>query len=242
MTSLLVTGGTGHLGRPTVNAFRTAGHEVRILSRRAGPDHVVADLTTGEGLAAALEGADVVVHLATSLRGQDAQQTRNLLAAAAGVKHLVVMSIAGIDRIPLGYYRTKLEVERLVEASGVPYTIQRATQFHDLVERVFAAQRYLPVVIAPKMMMMQPIAVEDVAARLTELVGEPPVKGRAPDIGGPERLSVPELAHIWKRAKGSRRPIVGVRLGGKVFRAFANGEAMVDGPAYGRITFAEHLG
>ncbi|TCC21281.1 SDR family oxidoreductase [Kribbella sindirgiensis] len=241
MTSLLVTGGTGHLGRPTVIALRAAGHEVKVLSRRAGPDRVVADLTTGEGLAAALEGADVVVHLATSLRGKDAQQTRNLLPAAAGVKHLVVMSIAGIDRIPLGYYRAKLEVERLVEESGVPYTIQRATQFHALVDRVFAAQRYLPVVIAPKMM-MQPIAAEDVAARLTELVGEPPVKGRAPDIGGPERLSVPELAHLWKRAKGSRRPILGARLGGKVFRAFANGEAMVDGPAYGRITFAEHLG
>lgn len=241
MTSLLVTGGTGRLGRPAVNAFRTAGHQVRVLSRRAGPDRVVADLTTGEGLAAAVDGADVVVHLATSVRGKDAQQTRNLLGALAGVRHLVVMSIAGIDRIPLGYYRGKLEVERLVEDSGVPYTIQRATQFHDLVDEVFAAQRYLPVVFAPKMM-LQPIAVEDVATRLTELVDAPPLKGRAPDIGGPERLSVPELAHIWKRAKGTRRPIVPVRLGGKVFRAFANGEAMVEGPAYGRITFAEHLG
>ena len=241
MTSLLVTGGTGRLGRPAVNAFRAAGHQVCVLSRRAGPEHVVADLTTGEGLTAAVQGADVVVHLATSTRGQDAQQTRNLLGAVAGLRHLVVMSIAGIDRIPLGYYRAKLEVERLVEESGVPYTILRATQFHDLVAQVFAAQRYLPVVVAPKMM-MQPIAVEEVAARLTELVGAPPLKGRAPDIGGPERLSVPELAHIWKRAKGSRRPILPVRLGGKVFRAFAAGDAMVDGPAYGRITFAEHLG
>ena len=241
MNSILVTGGTGHLGRPTVSQLRAAGHQVRVLSRKHGPDRVVADLTTGTGLEAAVEGAAVIVHLATSLGRQDAQQTRRLVEAAAGVRHLVVMSIAGIDRIPLSYYKTKLEVEHVIEQSGVPYTIQRATQFHDLIDRVFSAQRYLPVVVAPTIS-LQPIAVEDVAARLTELVGQPPVKGRAPDIGGPERRTVRDLARIWKQAKGSRRPIVPLRLGGKVFRAFANGDAMVDGPTYGRITFAEHLG
>ncbi|MER7243311.1 NAD(P)H-binding protein [Kribbella sp. NPDC000426] len=241
MTSILVTGGTGNLGRPTVSQLRAAGHHVRVLSRAAGPDRVVADLTSGAGLRAAVEGADVVVHLATSLGRGDARQARNLVEAAAGVQHLLLMSIAGIDRIPLAYYRTKLEVEEIVQDSGVPYTIQRATQFHDLVDRVFAAQRYLPVLVAPTMS-LQPISVEEVGARLTELVGQPPVKGHAPDIGGPERLTVRELAWIWKQAKGSRRPIVPLRLGGKVFRAFARGDAMVDGPTYGRITFAEHLG
>ncbi|WP_410787210.1 SDR family oxidoreductase [Kribbella sp. C-35] len=241
MTSILVTGGTGTLGRPTVARLRAADHQVRVLSRKPGPDRVVADLTTGVGLAAATGGADVIVHLATSQGRRDIQQTRNLLEAAGGVQHLIVMSIAGIDRIPLAYYKHKLEAERLVAESGVPYTILRATQFHNLVDRVLTSQRFLPVVLAPAIT-LQPIAVEDVAVRLAELVDAPPLKGRAADIGGPERRPVVELAQMWKRSRSSHRPVVPLRLGGKTFRAFAAGAATVDGPAYGRITFADYLG
>ena len=240
MTSILVTGGTGTLGKPTVARLRAADHQVRVLSRKPGPDRVVGDLTTGEGLAAAIDGSDVVVHLATSQGRRDVEQTRNLLKAAAGVQHLVMMSIAGIERIPLAYYRYKLEAERLVVGSGVPYTILRATQFHNLVDRVLAAQRFLPMVLAPAIT-LQPIAVEDVAVRLAELVDEPPLNGRVADIGGPERLPVLELARMWKQARSWRRPVVPLRLGGKIFRAYADGSAMVDGPEYGRITFADYL-
>ena len=240
MSSILVTGGTGTLGRPTVTRLRAADHQVRVLSRKLGPDRVVADLTSGEGLSAAVRGADVIVHLATSQGRRDIQQARNLLAAARGVKHLVVMSIAGIDRIPMPYYRHKLEAERLAAVSGLPYTILRATQFHNLIDRVLSAQRFLPAVLAPTIS-LQPIAVEDVAVRLTELVAEPPVNGRAPDIGGPERLPVAELARVWKQTRGVHRPVVPLRLAGKAFRAFADGDAMVDGPAYGHLTFAEYL-
>ncbi|MFC6156977.1 SDR family oxidoreductase [Kribbella jiaozuonensis] len=239
MSSILVTGGTGTLGRPTVTRLRALDDQVRVLSRDPGPDHVVADLTSGEGLAA-VEGSDVIVHLATSEGRDDVQQTRNLLAAAPGVKHLVVMSIAGIDRIPMPYYRYKLEAERLVAESGVPYTILRATQFHNLIDRVLSAQRFLPAVLAPAIS-LQPIAVEDVAVRLAELVAGPPVNARAADIGGPERLPVVELARRWKQARAVHRPVVPLRLAGKAFRAFAAGAAMVDGPAYGHITFAEYL-
>lgn len=237
MSSILVTGGTGTLGRPTVT--RLADHQVRVLSRKPGPDRVVADLTTGEGLTV-VAGSDVIVHLATSLGRKDVQQTRNLLAAAAGVKHFVMMSIAGIDRIPLGYYRHKLEAERLVAESGVPYTILRATQFHNLVDRVLTVQRFLPAMLAPAVP-LQPIAVDDVANRIAELVDQPPVNGRASDLGGPERLPVTELARLWKEARGVRRPVIPVRLPGRIFREYANGAATVDGPAYGRITFAEYL-
>ena len=236
MSSILVTGGTGTLGRPAVARLRT--HDVRVLSRRPGPDHVVGDLTTGEGLA--LDGFDIVVHLATSQGRRDIDQTRNLLAAASGVRHLIVMSIAGIDRIPLRYYRYKLEAERLVAGSGVPYTILRATQFHDLIDQLLGAQRFLPAVLAPTVT-LQPIAVEEVAARLAELVEQPPVNGRAEDIGGPERRSVVELARMWKDARAIRRPLLPVRLPGRTFRAFAAGDATVDGPEYGKITFAEYL-
>ncbi|WP_350276637.1 NAD(P)H-binding protein [Kribbella sp. HUAS MG21] len=240
MTSILVTGGTGTLGRPTVARLQAAGHQVRVLSRKPGPDRAVGDLTTGAGLAEAFDGSDVVVHLATSSGSKDVEQTRHLLAAASGVRNLIVMSIAGIDRIPLPYYRSKLEAERLVAESGVPYTILRATQFHNLIDRVFGAERFLPALLAPAVT-LQPISVDEVAVRLAELVEQPAVKGRAADIGGPERRPVVELARLWKQARSSRRPVVPLWVPGKTFKAFAAGAATVDGPEYGRITFAEYL-
>jgi uncharacterized protein YbjT (DUF2867 family) len=240
MTSILVTGGTGTLGQPTVARLRAGDQQVRVLSRKPGTDRVVADLSTGDGLAAAVDGADIVVHLATSGGRADVAQTRNLLAAAAGLRHLIVMSIAGIDRVPLSYYRAKLEGERLVAESGVPYTILRATQFHNLVDQVFGAQRFLPALLAPAVT-LQPIAVEEVAVRLAELVEQPPVNGRVDDIGGPERTPVVELARLWKQARSARRPVLPLRLPGKTFGALAAGALSVDGPAYGRITFAEYL-
>jgi uncharacterized protein YbjT (DUF2867 family) len=162
------------------------------------------------------------------------------------------MSIVSIDRIPVAYYRHKLEVERLVAHSGLPYTIQRATQFHNLLDRIFTVQRFLPALLAPNVT-LQPIAVEDVATRLADLVNQPPVNGRAPDIGGPERRSVPDLARAWSSARDARatapappatgrRRVVRLRVPGKTFRAYASGGALVDGPPYGRITFEDYLG
>ncbi|MEV5966474.1 NAD(P)H-binding protein [Kribbella sp. NPDC051952] len=245
MTSILVTGGTGTLGRPTVTHLVATGHQVRVLSRNpaearasgqlTGPVRVIGDLTSGAGLAAAVDGVDTVVHLATSLGRRDIQQAQNLLAVLPQTTHLVLMSIVGIDRIPMGYYRHKLAVERLVVDSGRPHTILRATQFHNLLDRIFRTERFLPALLAPDIT-LQPIAVEDVAVRLTELVDQPPVNGRVPDIGGPERRPVPELARVW-----SRRWVIPLRVPGKAFRAFADGGALVDGPAYGTITFEEYL-
>ncbi|TCC66494.1 NAD-dependent epimerase/dehydratase family protein [Kribbella pittospori] len=242
MRSILVTGGTGTLGRPTVGRLRAAGHQVRIFSRKPGPDRFVGDLTTCAGLAAAVEGIDVIVNLATSLGRRDERQARNLLdaARAAGTPHVVQMSIVGVDRIPMPYYRTKLVVERLVEKSGVPFTILRATQFHNLIDQIFRAQRFLPLLFAPAVT-LQPIAVEDVAGRLVELVAAAPANGRVVDIGGPERRTVPDLALLWKLARGSHRPTVPVRVPGKTFRAYATTGPLVDGTPYGRITFAEYL-
>ena len=237
MKTILVTGGTGSLGRPTVEHLRAAGHEVRVLSRRTGPGLVTGDLTTGSGIDAAVDGVDTIVHLATAQGRQDVQQTRNLLQAAPATTQVLYMSIVGIDRIPLAYYRHKLEASGW-SSPGTAYTILRATQFHNLLDRVFSVK--MPAIFAPAVT-LQPIAVEDVATRLTELVGEP-VNGRAADIGGPEVRPVPELARAWKAARGSRRPVVPVRVPGKIFRAFVDGHANVDGPSYGRITFEEHVG
>lgn len=237
-----MTGATGTLGVPTVARLREAGHDVRALSRRSGPGLVTGDLLTGAGIDEAVSGVRTVVHLATGQRRKDVEIAQTLLDAArrAGVGHLVLISIVGIDHIPFGYYKDKVAIERLVIESGVPHTILRATQFHTLVEQLLAAQRFLPVVLAPAFD-VQPIAPEEIADRLVELASSGPA-GRVPDIGGPAVRSLPELARIWAAARGSRRRIVPARLPGKVFAGYRGGHHLVPGPPYGRVTFEEHLG
>lgn len=242
--TILVTGGTGRLGVPTVARLREAGHDVRVLSRRDGAGRVVGDLRSGRGVRDAVAGAETVVHLATAngLRGGEVPLMRTVVDAArdAGVRHVISVSIVGVDGVPLSYYRQKLEAEQVLEASGLPHTILRATQFHDLVVALFTGQRFLPVVFAPRFS-MQPIDTGDVAMRLAELVTAGPA-GRVPDIGGPEQLPAGELARQWADAASLRRRIVPVSFPGRTFAALAEGRNLVPGaPPYGTKTFAEHL-
>jgi len=241
MRTILVTGGTGTLGRPTVQRLRDAGHDVRVLSRNRRPGLLTGDLSTGQGIKEAVTGVDTVVHLATSVGRRDITQAEHLVESVrlCGVEHLIAMSIVGIDEIPLSYYRYKLETERLISQSSIPYSVLRATQFHNLIDRVFSAQRFLPLLLAPSVK-LQPIAVEDIADRLAELATAQPA-GRVPDIGGPEQRSVPDLARAWKRAADASRPVVPLRLPGKTFRAYASGAAMPTGTPYGRQTFEDFL-
>lgn len=241
MTTILVTGATGALGTPTVARLRAAGHDVRALSSRGGSGLVTGDLLGGAGIREAVAGVDTVLHLATGRRRNDPALARTLLAAArhARVAHLVLISIVGIDDIPLGYYRDKVEVERLVTESALPYTILRATQFHTLVDELFSAQRLSPVVVAPAIS-IQPIAPDEVARRLVELA-ESDAAGRVPDIGGPEQRTALELAKAWSRATGSRRPVWPLAVPGRTFAGFAAGHNLVPGTAYGRGTFEDYL-
>jgi uncharacterized protein YbjT (DUF2867 family) len=242
VTTTLVTGATGTLGVPTVARLREAGHDVRALSRGRGPDLTTGDLLTGAGIRETVAGADTVLHLATGRRGKgDVEATRTLLEAAkaARVRHLVLISIVGIDDIPLTYYRDKVVIEQLVRESGLPYSILRATQFHSFVEALFTAQRRSPIIVAPKFP-LQPIAVEEVADRLVELASSTPA-GRVADIGGPEQQDLPDLSRSWALATGTRRPVVPLPLPGKTVAAYRAGFALVPGPPYGRLTFAEHL-
>jgi uncharacterized protein YbjT (DUF2867 family) len=241
MSRVLVTGGTGTLGRAVVPALRDRGFDVRILSRRAEsePGRVVGDLTTAAGLDRALTGVDLVVHAATANGREDVTQTRNLLAAMHAGQHILATSIVGIDRIPLPYYRAKLEVERQIEASPIPSTIQRATQFHDLVARIFGMQRRLPVLVAPDFR-VQPIDVRDVAARLADLAAAPPL-GRAEDLGGPAVREFRELADAWRSARDSRQRIVPLRVPGKIFAGYRSGAHLTPEHADGRISFEEYL-
>ncbi len=240
MTRILVTGGTGVLGRPTVTALIAAGHSAQVLSRQAGVGRVVGDLTTGDGLADALAGVSTVVHLATTRSPKDSAQTRMLLNAAisAGVSHLVFVSIVGIDRIPLPYYRDKVASETMIGESGIPYTILRATQFQHFLGEFFRAQRRLPVMLALNIP-IQPIAVEEVAQRLVELTSGAPA-GRVTDIGGPEIRSMRDFAASWQAARGTNKPVWLLRLPGKTIGAFKSGHHTTALPGYGRATFAEY--
>ncbi|AMB58654.1 hypothetical protein AWU67_07040 [Microterricola viridarii] len=239
--TVLVTGGTGTLGRAVVAALRERGEAPRVVSRRQGAGLTTADLRTGVGLAAALDGVDTVFHLATNNR-DDLDISRGLLdaARASGTPpRLVYISIVGVDDIPLPYYRGKLAVERAIEGSGLPFAILRATQFHPFIERLFTTQRALPVLFAPNFS-AQPIAVEEVAGRLIELA-DAGSTGRAADIGGPEVLSLRELALQYRAARGGRRPVAPLALPGATVRAYRAGHNLVPGPPFGRQRFGEYL-
>ncbi len=235
---ILITGGTGTLGRAVARSLTEAGHPVRVMSRRTGDNHVVADLVTGHGLEQALTGAETIVHLATTLRGRrDVTATEHLVAAAPRGAHLVFVSIVGVDRVPMGYYRGKLAAERVVER--VPHTILRATQFHDLVRALCAGAAKLPVMPIPAIR-TQPVDVRDVAKRLVELVGAGP-QGRVDDFGGPEVRDLPDLAREYLTATGKRRRLLPVRLPGKAFRGYREGGHLAPTHAAGTVTFADYL-
>ncbi len=237
--TILVTGGTGTLGRPTVALLRQEAHDVRILSRTPGEGRIVGDLSTGAGLSGALTGVDTVVHLATSAGRRDVEQARMLVEAArtAGVTHVLFISIVGVDAVPYSYYRAKLASERVIESSGVPFTILRATQFHEFIQRFLDLQRRLPVILSLNVP-DQPIAATEVAHRLVELVAAGP-SGRVVDIGGPEQLALRTAIDHWQRAAGTSKPVWTLRLPLAFLRAMRAGEHMTPLPGFGRQTFAE---
>jgi uncharacterized protein YbjT (DUF2867 family) len=253
--SILVTGGTGTLGRHVVRRLREAGREVRVLSRRRrehedGVRYVTGDLATGAGLADALVGVGTVVHLAGEAKG-DEDKARHLVAAALAQPkepHIVYISVVGADRIPLdgrmdramfSYFGAKLAAERIIAGSGLPYSILRATQFHDLLYKVAEGMAKLPVIPAPGFR-FQPIEADEVAAGLVELaLGEP--AGRVPDMGGPRVYELRDLIRSYVRATGRRRLIVPERFPGKAARAFRDGANLNPGRAVGRRSWEEFL-
>ncbi|MFE2349832.1 SDR family oxidoreductase [Kitasatospora cineracea] len=246
MRPILVTGGTGTLGRVVVRRLLARGCPVRVLSRQAHTpgEHgwAVGDLVTGRGLEAALSGAGTVVHCATTNGKRDVAATRRLVEAAggAGVSHLLYVSIVGVDRVPLGYYRTKAECERLVAESGLGWTVLRATQFHDLLLRVLEGLSKAPVLVVPRGVAFQTVDVRDVAERLAQLAEGAPA-GRAADFGGPQVRAVEALAEEFLRARGRRRPVLRAPVPGRAVRALRAGGNLAPECAAGRITFAEFL-
>ena len=246
---ILVTGGTGTIGRRVVPLLRAAGRDVRILSRHPQPDapgirHVAGDTVTGEGLADALRGIETVLHLAGGAKGDDvAARTVAASARAAGVGHLVLISVVGADRMPIGYFRAKAAAEREIAASGVPSTVLRAAQLHEFALPVVRGLARLPITMIPGGLRFEPVHVDEVAARLAELaIGEP--SGRVADIAGPDVLTIPELVETYRSIAGTRtrRPRLPIRIPGAVGRAYRTGENLAGPDAQrGHRGWAEFL-
>ena len=251
---ILVTGGTGTLGRQVIPRLRDSGRKVRVLSRSShesnGIEFVTGDLATGVGAEAAVQGAEVILHLAGSNKG-DEVKTETLVRAAskAGVRHLVYISVVGADRVPVvsgvdramfGYFASKLGAERVVAESGVPWTTLRATQFHDLSFTTASQMARLPVIPVPSGVRFQPIDPGEVAARLIELALGAPA-GLVPDMGGPRVYEMGDLVRSYLRARGKHRAIVPVRLPGRAARAFREGANLAPERAVGRRTWEEFL-
>ena len=238
----LITGAGGQLGSPTLAAVKAAGQEAVGTSSSGRPGLLPVDLFTGDGLDEALRGVDTIIHCAHTGSSRDLRLARNLVAAAqhADIRHMVLISIVGIEDLPLTYYNQRLAIEKIVQGSGVPFTLQRATQFHSLIAGLFAAQRHLPVVLAPAAR-FQTIAVTEVAGQLARLASGAP-RGRVADIGGPEQLGIGQMYRQWRTARGGRRPWLEVRLPFlQVFKGLDAGANLVIGEPFGEQTFAQYL-
>lgn len=255
MQHILVTGGTGTLGRHVVSRLRDAGCKVRVLSRSSreggeGIEFVTGDLATGEGVQAAVEGVEIIVHCAGSSKG-DEEKTLNLVRAASGsgVRHLVYISVVGADRVPVrsgidramfGYFASKRAAEHIVMESGLPWTILRATQFHDLLLTFAQSLAKLPVVPAFAGFRYQPVDADDVAARLVQLTLSEPA-GLVPDLAGPRVYTFADLLRSYLQANHQQRPILPLWLPGQAARAHRAGANLALDHADGKRTWEEFL-
>jgi uncharacterized protein YbjT (DUF2867 family) len=239
---IAVVGGTGVVGRHAIEAVRALGHEPVVLARSTG-----VDLTTGTGLIEALTDADAIIDTSNVTTNSSKKAvaffdaaTRHLLAAAArtATTHVVALSIVGIDRVPFGYYAGKLRQEQLLAESGMPYSILRATQFHEFAGQILDRVPG-PIALAPKMR-TQPVAAAEVGQVLAELAAGPPTP--MTQLAGPQEEYLPDLIRRLLRARGSRKPVWAVRLAGKAGTAMATGGNLPTSDyRHGTQTFQEWL-
>jgi uncharacterized protein YbjT (DUF2867 family) len=208
---IVVIGGSGLIGKNLVNRLRRSGHEVVAASPKSGVNTI-----TREGLAEALSGAQVVVDVTNSPSFEDKAvleffetSNRNLLAAeaTAGVKHHVALSVVGTGRNPdSGYLRAKMAQERLIEASGIPYTILQSTQFYEFVGTIVQSSVDGNTIrVSPAL--LQPVASDDVAAALADVAVAAPLNGTI-EVAGPDKIPLDALARQYLTAKGDKRQVI----------------------------------
>ena len=248
---ILVTGGTGNLGSKVVQRLHQRGCRVRVLSRKDRPgeegvEYVVGDLNQRRGLDESLAGVDVIVHCASASKG-DVEATGNLVDAAKALKtppHLIYISIVGVNGVSFGYFQDKLKAEKIVVDSGLPWTLQRATQFFDYVLGGAKSLTRFPIVPVPKDFKVQAIDVNEVADRLVDLALKPPA-GRVPDLGGPEVSTWDGMIRRYLLATHKRRLVVPFVMPGT--RAIRAGALLLSEPRghqqqkAGRLTWEQFL-
>lgn len=252
---MLVLGATGSLGRQLTGEIARRGHLVRAASRRDRRDPegrvrwVRVNRTSGEGLSQAVTGVDALIDAGnvrsarrSALDAGLVGGTRRVLDAchAAGDVHYVGISIVGIAELPYGYYGAKLRQERVIEDGPAPWSLLRATQFHDLVDQLFTSAARLPVLALPTAIRVQPIDVADVARRLVE-VAEGPAQGRLADIGGPRVQTLGDLAEDWMRGRHRPKRLVRLPAPGRVGRALTVGALCAPQHPVDGLTFAHWL-
>ena len=226
---VLVTGASGVLGRHVCSIAADRGHTVRRLSRteRDGEGWMTGDLTTGVGIAPAIDRVDAVIHCASNPRrhkATDVVGTGRLLDAAAGAgrPHIVYPGIVGSDVIPLGYYRSKTMAEEMLEDADCPTTVQRYTQFHDLLWNVLATLTRSPIVPVPNDTRFQVLDAVVAARCLVDAAEKPPAR-RLPDLGGPTVYDVRDLARSVANALERSPRIIRINVPGLVGASFRAG-------------------
>jgi uncharacterized protein YbjT (DUF2867 family) len=229
-----------------------AGHSVVGLSHRVRSPKfrdagwVLGDLGTGAGLRVAVGDVDAIIHTATDPARHaevDVEGTARLLRAAreGRVRHFVHVSMAGVDDIPLAYYKSKRLAEQVVMGGGLPYSILRVTQFHHAVDRQLHALSSVPFVLPlPKAFVVQSVDVREVAARLVSCLDERP-RGRLADFGGPHVLPLADAASVWMRMNRVRKRIVHVPVPGLAASAFRAQMNTAPFGARGKVSWREWL-
>jgi len=255
MKRILLTGATGTLGTALRPRLREKGHTVRAASRsppEAGEDDgeavewVELDLEAGQGIERAVEEVDVIVHAASDAVGDseavDVRGTERLLEAAesTGVEHVVYISIVGIDEIPYSYYEHKLAAEEAIEASAVPETILRTTQFHQFIDQLLGMVAWSPVWLLPTDFQVQPIDAHEVADRLAELADGEPL-GMVSPMGGPEVKTGRELVDAYREARDLRRLVFRLPVPGTAAKGFRAGRNTCPDHAVGSVTWESWL-
>ncbi|WP_430333404.1 SDR family oxidoreductase [Rhodococcus sp. ACT016] len=252
MTTYLVAGGTGVAGRAVVTELLRRGQTVRVLSRRGGSpgggvEHASGDLVSGVGLAAALEGVDVVIDTTDgktrSTRDVLTTGAANLLSAAAtaGVSRAVLLSIVNVDRGQFAYYRAKTRQEQHYRDATLPTHVVRATQFHEFVPMICAPAARIGLIPAFTHTRFQPIDTSDVARALVDAATQERPSDEPTVVGGPEVLTMREMATAWQAATGTRGRVTNIRMPGNMGAFWRNGWNLVPDNTFGTVTFEQWL-
>ncbi|MGV8093151.1 MAG: SDR family oxidoreductase [Mangrovibacterium sp.] len=253
MKKVLITGGTGTLGREIINQLTRNDFQISVLSSKDKPELpktvevLKGDLTDPASLPNAISEAEVILHCASNPMNPkvvDVTGTRNLIKAIKPnrLKHFIYISIVGVDQSDYPYYQAKYEVEKMIIASGLPYSILRATQFHDLVLHrliVPADQSNNLQIVIPANMRFQSIDIREVTGKIKELLDHGPVNSTI-SIGGPEIFTLEEMTQIYLNVFGKQKKIK-CNPEDQSFASFKSGINLCSDQRYGQITWEEYL-